>query len=382
LKTGVDLDRVAYDQNMQRTGFEVFSATLAPIRQVLYGGSGVAQKSNFETTAYLQDSWRVRSNVLIEMGLRSDWDKLLGNWNTSPRVGVAWAPKRLENTKVTAGFAISYDATNLELFTRPHDQYEIITWFAPYGPVETPSRSQFLIADRHYASPYFSTWSAGVDHRFGSGTYLKVQGLRRRGSNGLAYVGAYSPVTVYDPTYLLKNLRNDSYDSAEITVRQTFHRDYEFLASYTRSAARSNSVIDISADTSAIVGNNLGRTPWDAPNRFLTWGYLPTFWKDWAVAYMMETRSGFPFSIQNDAGYVLGSPDSKRYPDFFELNLHIEKKFRFRNQLWAGRAGFSNITNHQNPNTVINNIDSDRFLQFYGGQSRALVFRLRWLGKS
>ena len=99
------------------------------------------------------------------------------------------------------------------------------------------------------------------------------------------------------------------------------------------------------------------------------------------MAYLLEARSGFPFSVLNDAGYVVGNPNSHRYPEFLELNLHVEKKFRFHNQLWAGRAGYNNITNHRNPNTVINNLDSAQFLQYYGGQRRALVFRIRWLGK-
>ena len=68
-------------------------------------------------------------------------------------------------------------------------------------------------------------------------------------------------------------------------------------------------------------------------------------------------------------------------PDFFELNLHLERTFRLRGQLWAGRAGFNNITNHRNPNAVNNDLEAERFLQYFGGQQRALVFRIRWLGK-
>jgi hypothetical protein len=45
-------------------------------------------------------------------------------------------------------------------------------------------------------------------------------------------------------------------------------------------------------------------------------------------------------------------------------------------------VGFNNITNHRNPNTVNNNTASAHFLSFYGGQSRTLNFRIRWLGKA
>jgi hypothetical protein len=81
-------------------------------------------------------------------------------------------------------------------------------------------------------------------------------------------------------------------------------------------------------------------------------------------------------------GRVTGAINSWRYPQFFELNLHVERRFRFRGHHWAGRVGFNNITNHRNPNTVNNNTASAHFLSFYGGQSRTLNFRIRWLGKA
>ncbi len=70
-----------------------------------------------------------------------------------------------------------------------------------------------------------------------------------------------------------------------------------------------------------------------------------------------------------------------RFPTFLELNLHIEKRFDFHGQRWAARVGYNNITGHQNPNVVNNMTDSPQFLAFYGGQTRAFQFRMRWLGK-
>ena len=214
----------------------------------------------------------------------------------------------------------------------------------------------------------------------GSNVYMRVQALRRRGSHGLTYTSIPSP-SPFDILYELANRRSDSYDSLELTFRQNFHKEYGWMASYTRSRALSNVVMDISSDEPAIVGANAGLLPWDTPNRFVGWGYLPTFRKNWAVAFLLEYRNGFPFSLQNDAGQIVGDVNSSRYPTFFDLNLHLERKFRFHGQLWALRGGFNNITNHRNPNVVNNNLDSPQFLSFYGGQSRALNFRIRWLGK-
>ena len=56
------------------------------------------------------------------------------------------------------------------------------------------------------------------------------------------------------------------------------------MVSYTRARALSNSVISLSVDEPLWVTNNVGRMPWDTPNRFLAWGHFPTPWRDWSVA--------------------------------------------------------------------------------------------------
>ena len=177
-------------------------------------------------------------------------------------------------------------------------------------------------------------------------------------------------------------LRRDVFDSVEITVRQPFRQEYEWMASYARSRALSNAVVDLSIDEPWRIFNNFGRMPWDSPNRILSWGFLPLLRKNWALAYMVECRNGFPFSIHDDEGRQIGMVNGFRYPLFFELNLGIERRFFFRGNRWAGRISSSNVTDHRNPNVVNNNIGSPHFLSFYGGQRRTLEFRLRWLGKA
>src|SRR5262249_32746982 len=135
---------------------------------------------------------------------------------------------------------------------------------------------------------------------------------------------------VFDAIYELENLRRDVFDSVEFTFHQEFRGRYEWMASYTRSRALSNAALDISTDNPTIVGNNAGRMAWDSPNRLLSWGYLPLPRKDWALPFMVEYHDGFPFSIQDDAGRLLGAVNSYRFPRFFELNLHIEHRFVFR----------------------------------------------------
>ena len=65
--------------------------------------------------------------------------------------------------------------------------------------------------------------------------------------------------------------------------------------------------------------------PWDAPNRVLAWGYLPLPWKHWAVSLLADMRTGFPFSVRDQNGLVVGPVDSYRYPLNFDLNIAIER---------------------------------------------------------
>jgi hypothetical protein len=380
LKVGADVDWLAYSQNLTRTGYEWLDANNSPIRLVMFGGSGRLGRDNLESATYIQDSWRVRSDLLFETGVRADWDRLLSNWTASPRVGLAWSPPRLENTRVSGGYAISYDATNLELFTRPYDEYPITYYYPPYGIPTQPVVSSYVLTGG-YRSPRFATLNAAVDHRFGSNIFVRVQGIRRRGNNELTYVESSLLSTPADSVYRLSNARNDFYDALEVTVRQNFRKEYGWMVSYTRSRARSNEVLDFASDQPMLAEANAGRLPWDAPHRLMAWGYLPAIRKNWAIAYLAEYHSGFPFSIVDVTGDVVGAVNGARYPGFFELDFHVERRFEWRGQRWAGRAGYNNITGHQNPNSVNNIQGTPQFLTFYGGQSRALQLRIRWLGK-
>ena len=384
LKMGIDLDRLSYWQDVRRTGFREFRADSTISREVLFGGNGQLGQRNFESSAYLQDTWRVRPGLLLELGIRADRDTILRNWSGAPRVGFAWTPRGLPHTKVSGGFGIIYNATNLGLFTRPADQYPITTLYPQDSTFSYSGVSTYLI-DRRLRSPRYQNFNLGIEQQMPAGLYARIQSNFRRGSHGLSYFDTTALAQVGltpDVVYQLQDGRRDQFKSVEFTLRQNLHKQYEWLASYTRSRSTSNSVIDLNADQPLIVPRNSGPFPWDSPNRILTWGLLPTFWESWSIAYLAEWHSGFPFSIQDERGLVLGNVNSDRYPNFFEINLHLERQFELRGQRWAWRMGLNNITGRRNPDVVNNQIESPHFLNFYGGQGRAVNVRIRWLGKS
>ena len=394
VKVGMDLDRLQYDQDFARTGYELFGVDGARLSLTTFAGSGKVHTQNYESSSYIVDAWRVRRNLLLEIGLRQDWDNLVHRASVSPRASFAYSPFASHGTKLSGGYAVIYDASRMDFFSRSRDQYSLTTHFEPDGAVARgPAATIFRDDARGLRPPRSRNWSVGIDQHVAGRLYASVNLLRRRGDRAFTYVnqlnsGIAPPgiaelygTTVFDGIFNLTDGRNDEYDSAEVALRQNFGGQYEWMASYTRSKATSNAVIDQSIDQILRTSDNYGPLPWDSPNRFLSWGFLPTPLKNYSVAYLFETRSGFPFSVQRDTGQVAGAVNSHRLPMYLNVNLHVERRFHYRSNLLAIRGGFNNITDHANYSVANNVLGSPDFLNYYGSQGRQFVVRLRWLGR-
>jgi len=255
--------------------------------------------------------------------------------------------------------------------------------------------TKFLIDDHALSAPRYRTTSFSIERKLPFDFYGKAAYMHKVGSGGFTFINeleAFGGAPIEGGLYQLRNWRHDRYDAAEFTVRRVFGGRFEWVAGYTRSSARSDAVVDYSLANPIFAPQGPGRLAWDAPNRFMTWGWAP-FPKsrlphllrrligEMDVVYLVEYRTGFPFSVVNEDGYLVGAPDGRRFPNYFDINLHLERRFRFLHYLWAWRFGFNNLTNNGNTNVVNNNIDSPMYLTYGRGQLRAFAVRLRFLGK-
>ena len=392
LQIGADAQRLDYTAEMRRTAFEVIGNSGLPVFLTSFRGSGDFSRPNAVAASYINDHWRVAERVTVDIGLRQEWDELVRQPAFGPRVSASWAPFADGHTKLTAGFARVHDATSLALFSRPLDQQPVTIPYSDTGVPGAPLVTTFVTGG-NLRLPRFDKWSAGLEHQFWHTIVGNVELLRKRGAEGFVYspVGAPPGAINIGPsalgygfggTYQLTNQRQDAYDEAAFTARQTFGDQYGWMASYVRSRAVSNAVLDVGVDQPLQVANNFGRMPWDAPNRLMSWAYLPLPFKDWAVATLVDYRSGFPFSVTSDNGTVAGPVGSHRYPDNFDFNLHLERRFTFRGYRLALRVGANNLTGHHNYTAVGNVIGSPEFLQYYGDEGRHFVVRLRMFGRA
>ncbi len=381
LKAGTDVDRIEYHAINRRTGYEQFDLSNRELNLVTFGGNGIFSRPNTEASSFLMDSWKIRPSLSMESGIRQDWDELLRNVVFSPRISMTWSPFGWKNTRLAAGYAVTRDVTALSQFARPLDQYSITVNYGPNGqPTGAPFPTYFRYSGEHLTTPLYRNWTAALEQKLPHDLSLRVNYLSKRGYDGLTYVAVPDLTNASMAVFDMVNFRRDIVDSVEITAHQQFGKQYEWMASYTRSRALSNAVLDLSVDEPLWVQNNVGRMPWDAPNHFLAWGHFPTKWRNWSVAFLVDARNGFPYSETTVYGAIVGDVNAFRYPAYFDLDVYVERRLELGKRRVALRGGFVNVTNHQNPTVVNSIVGAPDFLHYYGSLGRHVVFRLRWLG--
>jgi hypothetical protein len=178
-------------------------------------------------------------------------------------------------------------------------------------------------------------------------------------------------------TLVLRNNRQDRYVAGEVWVRHAFGDKAQIEVDYTRSRASTNEVLDPNLTVLILSPQQPGPLSWDTPNRVVSSGWTPIPLWGLLLSGFFEYRAGFPFSVLNEQQQLDGAPNRLRFPNYFSLNLGLEKRFLFRGHEWAVRVTGVNISGHANPDVVVNNKSASNFLTFAGGQRRAFTVRLR-----
>jgi outer membrane receptor protein involved in Fe transport len=344
-------------------------------------------------SAYLLDTWRVSKRLQFNLGIRQDWDQKVGTLAWSPRLAFSWSPFAKGRTRISGGYSLTHDAVTMAMLGLPLDQAAVTTLYNPNGTAAgPPGVTTFAIGNASLHLPRAGNWTLDAEHQLSTHLSVTAKYLRRRGTDGFAFVNTSAPDA--PPSllplpnaesagiYQLANLRRDHYDSFAVSIHQSLSGQYEWMASYTHSRALSNAVIDPNFAQPLQLLADLAPMPWDAPNRLLAWSYLPLPWKNWAASVMADMRTGFPFSVRDPTGLIVGAFDSYRYPLNFDLNLAIERMVTFHGYRFALRGGVDNLTGQANPTSVNNVTGVSQFLQFLGGEGRHFVVRVRFFGRA
>ena len=406
LKVGIDLDRLAYNPRIQRNSIsflrvkvpsspppDCLSVPSLCSRYSTFSPGPQRELHNVEIGSYAQDRWSLTNRLLVEAGLRFDWDEVIRHPLLSPRLSGAYVLDEQGNTKLSAGVGIFYDATNMVLVSRPFAGQRVDYFFRNDGtPIigdncssssnPCPIPVKFTVDQRALHEPRFLNWSLALEQKLPAEVYMKAEYILRWGTQGFVF----NTLPGLPGNYVLQNTRRDHYSSFQLAARKAFRKTYQVTGSYIYSRSRSNQVFDFNVDNPIFSPQLPGPYPWDAPNRFLTTGIVPAkipVLRGIDVEYSAEAHTGFPFYVVNNQQEVVELPGSRhflRFPRYFSLNLFLEKRFKFRGRYWAVRGGYTNLTGRANPVAVNNDIDDGQhFLTFGGFTRRAFTARIRLL---
>jgi hypothetical protein len=391
LRIGTDVEVGSLRQTILRHDLSVDGTASTVVRTVQFEGAPQQAVGNSEAYGYVVDHWSPAKTLTLDLGVRTQWNRVTGTVAPAPRLAAAWAPRALADLKLSAGWGIYYDQATLALLALGEEQTSLTTWYGPDGtPIGAPVQSLYLVNMRQLRTPRYTVASASAEKALPWNFFGRVDLTSRQGTHGFAFDQLTAGPLLNE--YVSDNSRTTNYRAAEVALRRTFATRYQWFASYTRSGATTNAAVQYTIENPILTPQSGGPQPWDAPNRFLMGGWAPVG-KIWFPEFLRpvvgvtdlqllaEYHSGFPFSATTEIGYLAGAPNSFRYPNYFSVNIALERQFHFHGYLWALRGGVVNVMDRANPNVVNNDFDSPQFMLFGRGQARAVNVRLRFLGR-
>jgi hypothetical protein len=377
---GLNGAEIGWDHSANRNPIEVVRVDNTLAQRTIFSGTSQFNLRDFQLGVYGHDVWRVSRPLVLQLGIRADWDRTLRRLTPSPRISVNFMPFISDATKLTVAWGLFLQPVTLSSLGPAHDQQRSDTFYSYEHPIPIlgPEIGNFVLPSEHLRQPRFYTTSLGWEQRIAKHSQAEIHFTQRNGRLGLAYEKMVQDSA--ESLFLLQNNRRDYYRSLQISFRHSFSDKTAFSASYTRSSAKTNRIWDYSLATPVFAPQESGPLGWDTPNRFVSSGWAPAPIGNLFLSYFFEYRTGFPFSTVNEQQQVIGPANRMRLPDYAGLNIGIEKRLRLFTRTWSVRFTILNITNHNNPDGSINNINSPRFLQYFGGQGRALTARVRLVG--
>jgi hypothetical protein len=377
LKAGIDIDHIGFHESLMRAPVNYLREDRTLLRRSTFPAFAPFTRHNVEAGGYVEDRWAAHRGLLIEPGLRFEWDEIIRRPLFSPRVAAVYTPSA--TTKISAGIGIYYEHTQLEYLERAlagirYDTYYAADGVTPTGPTY---QARFTYTGNTLREARAINWSIGLEQKLPLAVYLKFNFIRKRVSDEFTYA---NPAGLTG-AYVLSNGRIDHDNLAEIEARRTFGHGYTLFGAYTHSTAHTSAAIDYMPAISWLGPQQGGPLGWDTPNRVLSWGWVPFlvpgFKKHWDFVYTFDSHTGFPFTAVNAGYQVVGAAGSYRFPAYFDFSPGLELRFHMRGRYLGVRGVMENATNRQNPLVVNNVVDSPQFGAFSEAFGRALTARIR-----
>ena len=386
VKAGVDVDHIEFDEAVSRAPVNYLREDGTLSHQSVFPATAPFTRHSVEVGTYVQDRWTPRAGLLVEPGLRLDYDEIVRRPEFAPRLAAVYAPPALNGTtKLSAGIGLYYEHTQLEYLERAFAGVREDTYFAADGVTPTGPAVQTTFAANYGAlhETRAVNWSVGLEQKVPGNLLIAANLIRKRVGDEFTYVDQTSPAAQYGD-FTLTNGRTDHDNLVEFEARRTFANGYTLFAAYTHATAHTDAAIDYNPTISMLGPQQSGPLPWDTPNRVISWGWVPFlvpwFRKNWDLVYTVDWHTGFPYTAVDVNQQVVGAAGAQRFPNYVSFSPGLEWRFHFRGSYFGLRGVIENISDSGDYFLVNNNVASPQFGTFSEPLGRALTARIRLIG--
>ncbi len=193
-----------YQRNLQLTQAGLTQAQIqqlggGPSRFTIQGGIPYISMTRYDFGPFVQDDWRIRSNLTLSLGLRYEVQTLVSDYRDwAPRIGFAWAPGNAKNgrqkTVFRGGVGVFYDRIGLGPFEQAalnngytQVQYSVYNpTFYPNIPslsALNPGQNAIYRVDPNLRADYSLQSAIGVERQLPHNTTLSATYTNNRGEH-------------------------------------------------------------------------------------------------------------------------------------------------------------------------------------------------------
>lgn len=376
LKAGMSFVHNSYDGHQEFLPVNIVGVGGFPLEQIQFSPASTFSIDQNEGAGFVGDKWTVSNRLVVDLGVRCDWDSIANSINPAPRAGFVLTLTGDGKTLLKGGAGFFYDRIPLNVPAFPYYPDRTVLKLDPDGQVlgSTVYANQIT---GHLRDPRSEAWNLEIDRQVTSNLQLRTSYQQRNTVNDFIL----TPTESSDTGILsLSNTGRQFYRELQVTGRYRIGRG-TLNASYTRSRAFGD-LNDFNQffgnDPQAVIQpNQHARLPFDAPNRFLTWGEFAAPWK-LTVAPVLDVHTGFPYSVINQSHEFVGPRNVQQYPRFVSTDVQVLREIplplpgsKERHALIGGSV--FDIFDRSNPRDMQNDIASYRFNEFFNSPGR--IFR-------
>jgi carboxypeptidase family protein/TonB-dependent receptor-like protein len=369
-KIGSDYSHSVYDGRIDLLPVSIIGVSELPLESIEFGPAARFTIRHNEMAWFVADKWTPFQRLTIDLGARFDWDSITSAVNTAPRFGAALMLTKDAKTILKGGVGLFYDRVPLNIASFPFLPDRNVTSFGAAGQIlSTADYTNVIPAGLR--NPRSVGWNIEFDRQINTALTVRVGYQERNTVRDFVLNPEAGPAILS-----LTNSGRSLYHEFQVTGQYKLRRG-TVNASYVSSKAYG----DLN-DFSQFFGNNAvasiepnarGRLPFDAPNRFLTWGEWQAPFK-LTVLPVLDVHTGFPWSVINQEREFIGPRDGERFRRFTSFDLQVTRPVRLPlpHERLKARIGFSvfNLFNQFNPRDVQNDVDSERFGALFNGVGR------------